>query len=213
MRPGVAKNYLEEVARDFEEYAEREYLGAVCRTDEDADLQLAGVRFVATRAIADREGCLRELLNMRSANRTRQEVDAGCVDALLITTEDPLATGRFLAQAATNRRTRMAGYKLVEGAMRRLGATGNQALLHELARPGRDPAEIRTLTRLLVRVSKVPPPEPISTMVRCTPAQRAEIVDAWRERIRSEGGMPPEESVEPEPAPESEPEQEAPAEG
>ncbi len=36
------------MAKDFEAYAEREYLGAVCRTDEDADLQLAGVRYVAT---------------------------------------------------------------------------------------------------------------------------------------------------------------------
>ena len=199
------------MAKDFEAYAEREYLGAVCRTDEDADLQLAGVRFVATRAVAEQEGCLRELLDMRSANRTRREVDAGCVDALLITTEDPLDTGRFLAQAASSRRTRTAGYKLVEGAMRRLGPTGNQALLDELARPGRDPAEIRKLTRLLVRVSKVPPPEPISTMVRCTSAQRVEIVDEWRERIRREGPVPPEESVEPEPAPDPEPQQEAPS--
>ena len=196
MRPGVAKKYLEEVARDFEAYAEREYLGAVCRPGEDPDMQLAGVRFVATRAVAEREGCLRELLDMHSANRIRQEIDAGCIDALLVTTEDPLATGRFLAQAASHRRTRTAGYKLVEVAMRRLGATGNLALLHELARAGRDPAEIRTLTRLLVRVSKVQPPEPISTMVRCTPAQRVKILDAWRERIRREGGLPPEESEE-----------------
>ena len=65
------------MTKDFEAYAEREYLGAVCRTDEDADLQLAGVRFVATRAVAEQEGCLRELLDMRSANRTRREVDAG----------------------------------------------------------------------------------------------------------------------------------------
>ena len=56
MRPGVAKQYLEEVTRDFEEYAEREYLGAVCRTDGDADLQLAGVRFVATRAVGSASG-------------------------------------------------------------------------------------------------------------------------------------------------------------
>ncbi len=197
------------MAKDFEAYAKREYLAAVCRTDEDADLQLAGVRFVATRAIAGQEGCLRELLDMRSANPTRREVDAGCVDALLITTEDPLHTGRFLAQAATHRRTRTEGFKLVESAMRRLGPTGNQALLDELARPGRDPAAIRKLTRILVRVSKVAPPEPISTMVRCTPAQRVEIVDAWRERIRSKGGLPPDEPPEPEPVPE----QEAPADG
>ena len=201
------------MAKDFEAYAEREYLGAVCRTDEDADLQLAGVRYVATRTVAEQEGCLRELLDMRSANPTRREVDAGCVDALLITTEDPLHTGRFLARAATHRRTRMAGFMLVEGAMRRLGPTGNQALLDELARPGLDPAELRKLTRILVRVSKVAPPEPISTMVRCTPAQRIEIVDAWRERIRSEGGLPPDEPLEPEPDPDPDPEQEAPANG
>ena len=201
------------MAKDFEAYAEREYLGTVCLTDQDADLQLAAVRFVATRAVTEKEGCLRELLNMRSANRTRREVDAGCVDALLITTEDPLDTGRFLAQAASNRKTRTAGYKLVEAAMLRLGPTGNQALLEELARPGRDPAAIRKLTRLLVRVSEVPPPEPISTMVRCTPAQRVVLVDAWRERIRRKGGLPPEEPVEPEPAPDPEPEHEAPVDG
>ena len=177
------------MAKDFEAYAEREYLGAVCRTDEDADLQLAGVRFVATRAVADQEGCLRELLDMHSANRTRQEVDAGCIDALLITTEDPLDTGRFLAQAASSRRTRTAGYKLVEGAMRRLGPTGNQALLDELARPGRDPAEIRTLTRLLVRVSKVQPPSFISGCTTETPICSSSPFSARKIRVRCAHGQ------------------------
>ncbi len=187
------------MAKDFEAYAEREYLAAVCRTDEDADLQLAGVRYVATRVVAEQEGCLRELLDMRSANKTRREVDAGCVDALLITTEHPLETGRFLANAASDSKTRLDGYKLVEAAMRRLGPTGNQALLDELSRPDGDPAEIRKLTRILVRVSRVPPPEPVSTIARCTPAQRVEIIEAWRTKIRAAGGLPPDEPVEPAP--------------
>jgi hypothetical protein len=183
------------VAKDFEAYAEREYLGAVCRTDEDVDIQLAGVRYVATRVVTEQEGCLRELLDMRSANRTRREVDAGCVDALLVTTDDPLDTGRFLARAASHRKTRATGSNLIEGAMRRLGNTGNAAVLAELARPGRDPAEVRKLTRILVRVSGIAPPEPVGTLARCTPDQRAEIVDAWEKEIRAAGRMPPQQSV------------------
>ena len=190
------------MAKDFEAYAEREYLGAVCRTDEDVDLQLAGVRYVATRVVAEQEGCLRELLDMRSADRTRQEVDAGCVDALLVTTDDALDTGRFLARAVSHRKTRMTGTKLIEGARRRLGPTGNAALLAELVRPELDPAEVRKLTRILVRVSRISPPEPVGTLARCTPDQRAEIVEAWGERIRAAGGLPPQQPVERE-APES----------
>ena len=187
------------MAKDFEAYAEREYLGAVCRTDEDADIQLAGVRYVATRVVAEQEGCLRELLDMRSADRTRQEVDAGCVDALLVTTDDALDTGRFLAHAASHRKTRSTGYKLIEGAMRRLGHTGNAALLAELARPELDPAEVRKLTRILVRVSRIAPPEPVGTLARCAPRKRAEIVEAWAKEIRAAGGLPPQESPEPGP--------------
>jgi hypothetical protein len=181
------------VAKDFELYAEREYLGAVCRTDEDLDIQLAGVRYVATRVVAEQEGCLRELLDMQSHGKVQREVDAGCVDALLVTTEDPLDTGQFLAHAASHRKTRTTGYKLVEDAMRRLGNTGNAALLAELARPNRDPAEVRKLTRILVRVSRIAPPEPVGTMVRCTPQQRAEIVAVWGKAIRAAGGLPPEQ--------------------
>ncbi len=187
------------MAKDFEAYAEREYLGAVCRTDEDVDIQLAGVRYVATRIVAEQEGCLRELLDMRSADKTRREVDAACVDALLVTTDDALDTGRFLAHAASHRKTRTTGYKLIEGAMRRLGPTGNAALLAELARPELDPAEVRKLTRILVRVSRIAPPEPVGTLARCTPDQRAEIVEAWGKVIRAAGGLPPQEPVEREP--------------
>ncbi len=185
------------MAEDFEAYAEREYLGAVCRTGEDVDIQLAGVRYVATRVVTGKEGCLRELLDMRSAEKTRREVDAGCVDALLVTTDDALGTGRFLAQAASHRKTRMTGSKLIEGAMRRLGPTGNASLLAELARPERDPAEIRKLTRILVRVSRIAPPEPVAILARCTPDQRAGIVEAWAEEIRAAGGLPPQEPAEP----------------
>jgi len=181
------------VAKDFEAYAEREYLGAVCRTGGDVDIQLAGVRYVATRVVTEQEGCLRELLDMRSAEKTRREVDAGCVDALLVTTDDALDTGRFLARAASHRKTRMTGTKLIEGAMRRLGPTGNAALLAELARPDRDPAEIRKLTRILVRVSRISPPEPVAMLARCTPQKRAEIVEVWAGKIRAAGGLPPQE--------------------
>ena len=187
------------MAKDFEAYAEREYLGAVCRTDEDADIQLAGVRYVATRVVAEQEGCLRELLDMRSADKTRREVDAGCVDALLVTTDDALDTGRFLARAVSHRKTRMTGTKLIEGAMRRLGPTGNAALLAELVRPELDPAEVRKLTRILVRVSRIAPPEPVGTLARCAPRKRAEIVEAWAKEIRAAGGLPPQESPEPGP--------------
>ena len=187
------------MAKDFETYAEREYLGAVCRADQDIDIQLAGVRYVATRVVPDQEGCLRELLDMQSVDRTRQEVDAGCVDALLVTTDDALDTGRFLAHAASHRKTRTTGYKLVEAAMRRLGNTGNAALLAELARPDRTPAEIRKLTRILVRVSRIAPPEPVGTLVRCTPRQRAELVEAWGKAIRAAGGLPPEQHIVSEP--------------
>jgi hypothetical protein len=187
------------VAEDFETYAEREYLGAVCRVDEDVDIQLAGVRYVATRVVAEQESCLRELLDMQSVDRTRREVDAGCVDALLVTTDDALDTGRFLAHAASHRKTRTTGYKLVEDAMRRLGNTGNAALLAELARPDRDPAEIRKLTRILVRVSRIAPPESVGTLVRCTARQRAEIVEAWAREIHAAGGLPADEPTEPKP--------------
>ena len=187
------------MAKDFETFAEREYLGAVCRADEDVDIQLAGVRYVATRVVPEQEGCLRELLDMQSVDSTRREVDAGCVDALLVTTDDALDTGRFLAHAASHRRTRTTGYKLVEDAMRRLGNTGNAALLAELARADREPAEIRKLTRILVRVSRIAPPESVGTLVRCTPQQRAEVVEAWARDIRAAGGLPPQEPAEPKP--------------
>lgn len=93
---------------------------------------------------------------------------------------------------ASDRRTRTESYRLLARTLDALGPEATQALLAELAVPHHDEGRVRKLTRLLVQVSEVPPPEPISAWIRADPARRRAIVAAWRDDIRAAGKLPPE---------------------
>ncbi|MHC4089865.1 MAG: hypothetical protein ACYSUQ_01205 [Planctomycetota bacterium] len=189
MRPGVARNYLKEVAEDFEEYAAEKYIPALSTPEADADTLLAGVSFVATRKVAGHESRLREILTTRLRGKVGQQIETACVDALIATTDDPVATARFLALVATQRNPSSAS-KSCEVGLKRLGESACEALLRELA--GRHQSlRIRRLAALLTRIARVPSPEPPATWVRAGPEDRRQAVDKWRARLIAAGVLEP----------------------
>lgn len=173
---------------NFEEYAAATYLPALGVQDADELTLLAAVRYVLTRDIGGYESRLRELLTTRFRTQTGRDIATSCLDALIALADDPVAAARFLALAATAKSPPPSA-KLCEDGLHRMGPVANEALLIELARSD-DPDQIRKLARLLTRVSKVRPPDPLPTWFRSDRPQRQEAVRNWRARIAETGGLP-----------------------
>lgn len=175
------------MAKDFEIYAETHYLPAV-DDREAAELNLlAGLRFLETRTIGDHENRLREIFTTRRGSKLGREIDGACLDALLATSDDAVATAGFLSLVATMPRP-LPTSRLAEKSVCLLGSDGKEGLLRELARP-HDAPHFRGLARMLMRISRVPPPEPIGFWENADQAERREAVDRWKESIRKSGGL------------------------
>lgn len=185
---------------NFEEYAAATYLPALGAHDTDEATLLAAVRYVLTRDIGGYESRLRELLTTRFRTQTGRDIATSCLDALITLADDPVAVARFLALAATAKSPPPSA-KLCEDGLHRMGPVANEALLIELARSD-DPDRIRELARLLTRVSKVRPPDPLPTWLRTDRPQRQEAIRNWRARITETGALPiPLPSTSPAPPP------------
>ena len=175
------------MAKDFEIYAETHYLPAV-NDREAAELNLlAGLRFVETRTISDHEKRLREIFTTRRGSKLGREIDDACLGALLATSDNAVATAGFLSLVATMPRP-LPTSRLAEKSVRLLGRDGKEGLFRELAR-SHTGQHLRGLARLLMRISRVPPPEPIGFWENADQAKRQEAVDRWKEKISKSGGL------------------------
>lgn len=138
---------------------------------------------------------MREVFTTRHRSKTGRDIDAACVDALITLSDDPLDTARFLALVGTMDRPVPAS-RLCEGGLKRMGSAGYDALLVELGRP-HAPARIRKLARLLTRLSRVPPPEPLSSWASGEPGARQAVVTQWRQRLLDKGALDPRPTSQP----------------
>ena len=188
MRPGVARQYLHEVAAEFEAYAEHHYLPALLAREPDPDLVVAGLRYVATRRVPGRLGAVYEILTSPWPFRVKREIDEACLEAILATAPDRAEAARFLARVATGPR-RVPSARLYEDALRRLGPGGVESLLDEMAAPAAAERRVRAAARLLLRISDVRPPEPMRAWVRGDGATRAAAVARWRHAITAYEGL------------------------
>ena len=195
MRPGVARKYLSEVIEQYEKYAAKHYLAALDSPQADDLLRLAGLRFVATRQIEGHESAVREILTSRFMGPVGREIDAASLEALLATTEDPVATARFLARVATLDRPLPASTLCDEG-LRRIGLAAHAALLAELAEPHQPGRRVK-LARLLAEVSGVSSPEPVAFWRKAPAEKRVEALDKWRGRLQAAGLLPTPQEDEP----------------
>ena len=175
------------MAKDFEIYAETHYLPAI-NDRQAAELNLlAGLRFVETRTIGDHEKRLREIFTTRRGSKLGRETDDACLGALLATSDNTVATAGFLSLVATMPRPSPTS-RLPETCVSLPGPRGNEGLSPELARPHTG-QHLRGLARLLMRISRVPPPEPIGFWENADQAERQEAVDRWKEKISKSGGL------------------------
>lgn len=175
------------MAKDFEVYTETHYLTAV-NDREAAELNLlAGLRYIETRTIGDHEKRLREIFTTRRDSKLGREIDDACLGALLATSDDTVATAGFLSLVATMPRP-LPTSRLAEKSVRLLGPDGKEGLLRELAR-SHTGQHLRGLARMLMRISRVPPPEPIGFWENADQAERQEAVDRWKEIISKSGGL------------------------
>jgi len=176
--------YLTKVAKDFEAYAEAQYLPAVKNPDADELTLLAGLRYVGTRAIKGYESRLREIFTAHRKGEIGREIDDACLHALLATSEDLSSTAAFLASVATMREP-LATSRLAETSLHDLGPVGADAVLRELGKP-RHGKQLRRLTRMLIRMTHVQPPEPMDFWENADDARRREAAERWRQKIREE---------------------------
>ena len=195
MRPGVARKYLSEVIKQYEEYAAKHYLAALGSPQADDLLRLAGLRFVATRQIEGHESAVREILTSRFMGPVGQQIDAASLEALLATTEDPVATARFLAWVATLDRP-LPTSKLCDEGLRRIGPPAHAALLAELAESHRPGHRVK-LARLLAEVSGVSSPEPVVFWRKAPAEKQVEALGKWRGQLEAAGLLPPRPEDEP----------------
>ncbi len=152
--------------------------------DPPAEHLLAGLRYLATRKTAGHENRLREILTTRRSGDIGREIDEACLAALLATRDDPLSNARFLVNVAVPPRPLPAS-RLAEQALLALERYAAEALLNELAREP-DDKRMRTLVRLLTRVSKAPSPAPPSFWRTADTKLRLAAVDIWRDEIRAQ---------------------------
>ncbi len=177
-----------QVAKDFETYAEAHYLPAVEAREPDELNLLAGIRYVETRAVGEKEKRLKELATTRRTGSVGRETDQACLDALLATSDDPVSTAGFLAVVAAAPRP-LPTSVIAKRSVRLLGPVGIEAILRELAKP-HEARRLRGLARLLMDISRIQPPESIGFWEREEQAQRREAADRWREKLRKAGTLP-----------------------
>lgn len=189
LQPGVARNYLNEVIYDFEEFAKAAYLPALNDLEADERDLLAAVSYVGSRNETGHTSRLQEILTTRMQSRIKREIDAACIDALVKTTDDPHATARFLALVATQQNPLPAAQYCQE-ALRSLGPPAIEILLQELLSQDHDANRLAKLARLLYRVSRVPSPEPFTHWVRGEYEPRKSAVHQWRQAIQAKGALP-----------------------
>lgn len=173
------------MAGDFEKYAEAHYLPAVKKHKTDNALLLAGLRYIKTREITGLESRLREIFTTRYTTKLGRAIDDACLDALLAMAQEPLSNARFLAQVATLPKP-LPTSPLAEKALLSQESVAAEALLLELAKPF-EAKQQRNLVRLLIRLTHVKPPLPISFWKQENQAERKAVVDRWREGVRAKG--------------------------
>jgi hypothetical protein len=189
MRPWVARQYLTEVAKQFEQYAAEHYVPALGAANATGALRLAGLRFVETRKIPGHEATIREIITTRIPGLLGRQIDAAALDALLATMEDPVATARFLAEVATLDKE-LPNSKLAAHGLERMGPPAAAGLLAELAE-ATGPSRRLKIARLLARVSGVSSPEPILFWKRAPDDKRASALERWRAELDAAGLLPP----------------------
>lgn len=176
---------MKQVVADFEAYAKQHYIAALGKQNTDHLIVLAGLRYVVTRRVKGLESRLKEIFTTRYTSKIGRSIDDTCLDALITTTEDPLANARFLAFVATLAKP-LPTTPLAEKALLKLDSVAAEALLLELARP-LNARQQRKLVRLLMRLTKVKPPVPISFWKQENQAQRKAMVNRLRRQVSARG--------------------------
>ena len=181
----AADSYLHRVAREFEDHATRHYLPTLEASHPDLPALLAALRFIETRRLAGYEPRLRQILDTRFVGRVGRDIEAACVDALVTTTADRMATAKLLALTATRD---LPAARLCEKALERLAPPSFEALLSELteAHPG---PRLRKLAHLLGKLSKVRSPEPMTFWEKASENQRINAVANWETQLRLAGKL------------------------
>jgi hypothetical protein len=183
MRPAVAISYLKEVTKDFEIYAKKNYLAALDDVGASDPMKLAAVSYVASRGIKGHESALQEAFTTRYKGKIGDEIMATCLDALLDTSEDRVATARFLALVVTGEDPPPAA-RLCRPGLKRLTPECDDALLTELA-AAHTPAQLARLAQLLAETSNTSSPEPLAFWKSAQETERKEAAAKWGERIQA----------------------------
>lgn len=190
MRPGAATEYLEGVIAQFEQFASENYPPAIGDPKSADTLLLAGLRFVHTRHITDRQSALQEAFTETHTGKLARTNDKACLDALIDCSTNAVATAQVLADVGSRRKPLPTTELCCEG-LKRLGPPAVEVLINKLAGE-EDGIRRRKLALLLTRVSGTRMEETLRFWHKAEQAERDEAVERWRTALQERDKLPSE---------------------